>query len=109
MSSPRVDAQLNPFLSMCVSVPNPQIEPHTGKKTVLVTGGAGFIGSWVADSLLARGDDVVIVDEVKKGCCCVGVYYSCVQERWCDIFRIFYPFFRSAVPYDFIIVIIQYL
>ncbi|CAN0062078.1 unnamed protein product, partial [Discosporangium mesarthrocarpum] len=39
-------------------------EPHTGKKTVLVTGGAGFIGSWVADALLARGDDVVIVDEV---------------------------------------------
>lgn len=38
--------------------------PHTGKKTVLVTGGAGFIGSWVADTLLARGDDVVIVDEV---------------------------------------------
>lgn len=41
-----------------------QVEPHTGKKTVLVTGGAGFIGSWVADALLARGDDVVIVDEV---------------------------------------------
>lgn len=41
-----------------------QVPPHTGKKTVLVTGGAGFIGSWVADSLLARGDEVVIVDEV---------------------------------------------
>ena len=40
--------------------------PHTGKKTVLVTGGAGFIGSWVADTLLARGDDVVIVDEVRR-------------------------------------------
>lgn len=39
--------------------------PHTGKKTVLVTGAAGFIGSWVADTLLARGDDVVIVDEVR--------------------------------------------
>lgn len=47
----------------------PQVEPHTGKKTVLVTGGAGFIGSWVADSLLARGDDVVIVDEVNRGFC----------------------------------------
>lgn len=58
---------------MYASVDNPQIEPHTGKKTVLVTGGAGFIGSWVADSLLARGDDVVIVDEVNKGCNCVGV------------------------------------
>eukprot|EP01040_Poterioochromonas_malhamensis_P015710 gene15710-17637_t len=33
-------------------------------KVVLVTGGAGFIGSHVADSLLARGDRVVIIDEV---------------------------------------------
>lgn len=40
------------------------IEPHTGTKTVLVTGGAGFIGSSVADVLLARGDKVVIIDEV---------------------------------------------
>jgi UDP-glucuronate 4-epimerase len=42
----------------------PLVEPHTGKKRVLVTGGAGFIGSHVADFLLARGDDVIIVDEV---------------------------------------------
>ena len=40
------------------------IEPHTDHKTVLVTGGAGFIGSHVADHLLERGDDVVIVDEM---------------------------------------------
>lgn len=44
--------------------PITKVPPHTGKKTVLVTGAAGFIGSWVADTLLARGDDVVIVDEV---------------------------------------------
>jgi UDP-glucuronate 4-epimerase len=31
---------------------------------VLVTGGAGFIGSHVSEYLLARGDDVVIVDEM---------------------------------------------
>eukprot|EP00903_Cladosiphon_okamuranus_P006788 g6616.t1 len=43
-----------------------EVPPHTGKKTVLVTGAAGFIGSWVADTLLARGDDVVIVDEVNS-------------------------------------------
>jgi UDP-glucuronate 4-epimerase len=35
-----------------------------GKKTVLVTGGAGFIGSYTAEALLARGDDVIIVDEL---------------------------------------------
>ena len=40
------------------------IEPHVGYKKVLVTGGAGFIGSHVAEDLLARGDDVVIIDEI---------------------------------------------
>ncbi len=40
------------------------IAPHVGHKKVLVTGGAGFIGSHVAEQLLARGDDVVIVDEM---------------------------------------------
>mmetsp|Transcript_38634 Transcript_38634/g.93393 ORF Transcript_38634/g.93393 Transcript_38634/m.93393 type:complete len:389 (+) Transcript_38634:64-1230(+) len=40
------------------------MEPHVGYKKVLVTGGAGFIGSHVADYLLERGDDVVIVDEL---------------------------------------------
>merc|ERR1719148_545420 len=40
------------------------VAPHVGYKKVLVTGGAGFIGSNVAEFLLSRGDDVVIVDEV---------------------------------------------
>ena len=40
------------------------VEPHVGHKKVLVTGGAGFIGSHVAECLLERGDDVVIVDEM---------------------------------------------
>ena len=34
---------------------------------VLVTGGAGFIGSHVVDALLARGDDVIAVDELSSG------------------------------------------
>lgn len=33
---------------------------------MLVTGGAGFVGSSVAEELLARGDDVVIVDEMNE-------------------------------------------
>lgn len=35
--------------------------------TVLVTGGAGFIGSHVSDLLLANGHRVVAVDDVSKG------------------------------------------
>jgi len=41
-----------------------RVYPHTGYKKVLVTGGAGFIGSHVVEALLQRGDDVVIVDEM---------------------------------------------
>jgi UDP-glucose 4-epimerase len=33
----------------------------------LVTGGAGFIGSHVVDALLARGDEVVVVDSLARG------------------------------------------
>ena len=40
------------------------VAPHVGYKKVLVTGGAGFIGSNVAEYLLGRGDDVVIIDEI---------------------------------------------
>lgn len=36
----------------------------TPSKLVLITGGAGFIGSHVAEALMARGDRVIIVDEV---------------------------------------------
>ena len=33
----------------------------------IVTGGAGFIGSHVVDALVARGDDVVVVDNLATG------------------------------------------
>jgi len=33
----------------------------------LVTGGAGFIGSWVADELLAKGHHVVVMDDLSGG------------------------------------------
>jgi len=34
---------------------------------VLVTGGAGFIGSHLTDAFLARGDDVIVADDLSAG------------------------------------------
>jgi UDP-glucose 4-epimerase len=36
-------------------------------KKVLVTGGAGFIGSWVADTLIDNGFDVIVIDNLSSG------------------------------------------
>jgi len=34
---------------------------------VLITGGAGFIGSHLADAYLQRGDDVLVIDDLSTG------------------------------------------
>ena len=34
---------------------------------ILLTGGAGFIGSWVADLLIGDGHDVLILDDMSSG------------------------------------------
>lgn len=59
--------------------------PHVGYKKVLVTGGAGFIGSSTAEFLLSRGDDVVIVDEMND-------YYDVrIKENNLRLLREAYP------------------
>src|ERR1700686_2362117 len=44
-------------------------------KKILLTGGAGFIGSHVAQKLLERGDSGVIVDNMNDG------YDRCIKEH----------------------------
>jgi UDP-glucose 4-epimerase len=42
-------------------------EPNVRGKTILVTGGAGFIGSHTVDALTERGARVVVVDDLSTG------------------------------------------
>ena len=34
---------------------------------ILITGGAGFIGSHIVDALIARGDRVAVIDNLSTG------------------------------------------
>jgi UDP-glucuronate 4-epimerase len=70
------------------------VAPHTGYKKVLVTGGAGFIGSHAAEVLLARGDDVVIIDEMNdyydvriKENNLLSLRQACPDEKRLKIYR----------------------
>jgi UDP-glucuronate 4-epimerase len=64
-TAPNTESDTSSIASVSTAIWEDEIvEPHVGYKKVLVTGGAGFIGSHVAEYLLERGDDVVIVDNM---------------------------------------------
>ncbi len=45
----------------------PQVQKELNKLRVLITGGAGFIGSHLADAYLHRGDEVFVIDDLSTG------------------------------------------
>lgn len=58
---------------------------------ILVTGGAGFVGSHVAEALLERGEEVVIVDEMND-------YYD-VSFKWSNLRHLQTRFPKTLVEF----------
>jgi UDP-glucose 4-epimerase len=65
------------------------------KNNILITGGSGFVGTQVADELIAEGHNVTVVDRKLKGNSVYNVRY--VEEDYLDFIQ------RSNYRYDTVI------
>ena len=60
-----------------ISVPKPKAKPRVEKNRVLVTGGAGFVGSHLCAYLVNRGDHVSVLAASLSSVC------GCINLVWC--------------------------
>lgn len=75
---------------------------------ILVTGGAGFIGSHLVDGLIAAGHQVVVVDNLSKGDCAFlhpqakFIFEDIISDRLVGVFKLERPelVFHQAAQID---------